>query len=162
MLQSRSHPGCKLPFNRGDVPDLVLLVQDKFLRDVVCEQVVIVISPRCIAAFIVVDITNLTINTHWLCGPALSGRLSGRFNFCRTLAKTFSMYQVLEISRLLWFNFTSVSWFCTSLALVSWYLKADSSLASTSRYLEKECHLSATLKNLTQSFRFCLVLISQC
>ena len=31
MWQNRSHPGSKLPFIRGDVHDLVLLVQDQFL-----------------------------------------------------------------------------------------------------------------------------------
>ena len=56
MKQSRSHPGSKLQFDRGNVPDLVL--QDQLLRDVeqclellkvgvpVREQVVLVISPR--------------------------------------------------------------------------------------------------------------------
>ena len=34
MEQNRTHPGSKLPFNRGDVLDLVLLVQDQFPRDV--------------------------------------------------------------------------------------------------------------------------------
>ena len=58
MQQSRSHPGSKLPINRGNVPDLVRVVQDQFLRDVeqhlerlevgvpVAEQVVISIFSK--------------------------------------------------------------------------------------------------------------------
>ena len=34
MKQSRSHPGSKVPFNRGNIQDLVLLTQDQLLRDV--------------------------------------------------------------------------------------------------------------------------------
>ena len=64
-------------------------------------------------AVFVVDMSNLHIFTltFW---PSTVWSSSGRFNFCRTVAKTFSVYRVLEISRLWWFNLAFASCFCTS------------------------------------------------
>ena len=63
MKHSRSHPRSNLPFDCGDVLDLVLLRQDLFLRDVeqclerlevgvpVSDQVVIVILSKMYRCF---------------------------------------------------------------------------------------------------------------
>ena len=80
---------------------------------------------------------------------------SKTIQLCRTLAKTFSMYRGSEISRL---------WQVDSefRAPVSQCLNADLSPAPVSQCLRTDCHLCATLENLTLSFRLCPAPISQC